>query len=229
VLLFSWRQSGSVFRRTGALLALVKAVLYPIYIAIKKICRAFVWKKNCVYIAPGSWVAVDTTIDKFTRINHASHLGSCTVGRFVACGGRLIVRTSDHYTCYANMQDWAQHKIIRSELQVAGKTKGRVHIRSASWIGDSVIILPGGSVGFGAVVGAGSIVTKPVPDFAVAVGCPARVIKYRFPSHCIQFLLEIQWWDWSPEKIRKNKFFFEIDFSKVLSCDLPGILSSIQE
>lgn len=200
----------------------------PAYVLVKKVCRAILWKKNSVYVASGSWVAMDTSIGNFTRINHSSHLGGCAIGSFVACGGRLVVRSSDHYTCYANMQDWTQSKLIRSEIKVAGKKKGRVQIKSASWIGDSVIILPGGSIGFGAVVGAGSVVTKPVPDFAVAVGIPARVIKYRFPSHSIQFLLETRWWDWSPEKIRKNKAFFEIDFTKVLPCELPGILASIK-
>jgi virginiamycin A acetyltransferase len=206
---------------------LVKLILFHMYTAARKIYRALIWRINSVYVAPGSWVAIDTKIGKFTRINHASHLGSCVIGSFVACGGRLIVRSSDHYTCYANMQDWTQKMIVTSDLKVVGKKRRCVEVKSASWLGDSVIILPGGSVGYGAVVGAGSVVTKPVPDFAVAVGSPARVIKYRFPSHCIQFLLETRWWDWTPEKIRENKMFFEIDFTKVSPSDLPGILDSI--
>jgi predicted choloylglycine hydrolase len=83
-----------------------------------------------VYVAPGSFAAMDVSIDRFTRINHSPHLGSCTIGSFVACGGRLVVRSSDHHTCYANMQDWTQNKLIRSGLKVVGKTKGRVRIKS---------------------------------------------------------------------------------------------------
>ena len=93
------------------------------------------------------------------------------------------------------MQDWTQSHIIESNISVVGKSKGLVEIKSASWLGDSVIILPGASIGYGAVIGAGSVVTKAIPDFAVAVGNPAKVIKYRFPEHCIEFLLRIQWWD----------------------------------
>ena len=78
-----------------------------------------------------------------------------------------------------------------------------------------MIVLAGGSIGYGAVIGAGSVVTKPIPDFAIAVGNPARVIRYRFPVHCIEFLLRIKWWNWSLDKIRNNKHFFEIDFSGV--------------
>jgi carbonic anhydrase/acetyltransferase-like protein (isoleucine patch superfamily) len=126
------------------------------------------------------------------------------------------------------MQDWAQKHIIESPTRVAGKIKGNVEIKSASWIGDSVIIVPGGSIGFGAVIGAGSVVTKPIPDFAVAVGNPAKVIKYRIPEHCIEFLLRIRWWDWSLKKIRNNKHFFEIDFTTVDLETLKHIQSSLR-
>ena len=205
-----------------------KQLAVPVYSFVSNASRSLYWKRNGIYIAPGSWVATDVIIGRYTRVNHASHIGSCSIGSFVACGGRLVVRSSNHYTCYANMQDWAQKKIINSELPVSGKVKERVEIKSASWIGDSVIILPGGSVGFGAVVGAGSIVTRPIPDFAVAVGCPARVIKYRFPSHCIQFFLETRWWDWPSSKIHNNRSFFEIDFTTLSPSDLLSLQNLIK-
>ena len=47
------------------------------------------------------------------------------------------------------------------------------------WIGTRVIILPGVTIGKGVVIGAGAIVTKDIPEYAIAVGTPARVIKYR--------------------------------------------------
>lgn len=52
-----------------------------------------------------------------------------------------------------------------------------VHIKKGCWIGANVIILPGVTIGQNAVIGAGSIVTKSIPDYAVAVGVPAKVIK----------------------------------------------------
>lgn len=53
-----------------------------------------------------------------------------------------------------------------------------VHIKRNVWIGVNVTILPGVTVGENAVIGAGAVVTKDVPDNAVVVGCPAKVIKY---------------------------------------------------
>lgn len=202
-------------------------LVYPYYLG-KKLVRSLVWRVNNVYVAPGSKISSSVRIGRYSRLNAPSFIGPCSIGKFVACGGRLIVRSSDHFTCYANIQDWAQKYIIKSSTRVAGKSKGNVEIKSASWIGDSVIVLPGGSIGYGAVIGAGSVVTKPIPDFAVAVGNPAKVIKYRFPEHCIEFLLRIRWWDWSLKKIRNNKPFFEIDFTAVDLEMLKDIESSLQ-
>jgi len=202
-------------------------LVYPYFLA-RRLVRAAIWSSNKIYVAPGSKISLSAKIGRYSRINAPSHIGPCSIGNFVACGGRLIVRSTDHYTCYANMQDWTQSRIINSRISVAGKSKGNVEIKSASWIGDSAIILPGGSVGYGAVIGAGSVVTKSIPDFAVAVGNPARIIKYRFPEHCIEFLMRISWWNWSLKKIRNNNHFFDIDFTTVDSEMLKVIECSLQ-
>lgn len=60
------------------------------------------------------------------------------------------------------------------------------------------------SIGDGAIVGAGAIVTKDVPPYAIVVGNPARIIKYRFSDEIISDLLEIKWWNWSDEVISNN-------------------------
>ncbi|MBC7498177.1 antibiotic acetyltransferase [Candidatus Gracilibacteria bacterium] len=56
-------------------------------------------------------------------------------------------------------------------------------------------ILDGVTIGDGAIIGAGSIVTKDVEPYAIAVGVPARVIRYRFEPDEIAFLLQFRWWD----------------------------------
>ena len=59
-------------------------------------------------------------------------------------------------------------------------------------------------IGDGAVIGAGSVVTKNVDEYAIVAGSPARLIRYRFRESERNKLLKIKWWDWSEKKIKKE-------------------------
>ena len=72
------------------------------------------------------------------------------------------------------------------------------------WIGHGAILLPGVSVGNGAAIGAGAVVSKDVPPFAIVVGVPGRVLRYRFAPEIIAALERIAWWDWPHEKLAKG-------------------------
>ncbi len=63
------------------------------------------------------------------------------------------------------------------------------------WIGSRVSILPKVTIWHGAIIGAGSVVTKDIPPYAIAVGSPAKVIRYRFDEETIKKLMEKPWWD----------------------------------
>ena len=69
------------------------------------------------------------------------------------------------------------------------------------WIGHGAIVLPGRTIGTGAAIGAGTVVTKDVPPFAVVVGNPGRVLRLRFSERVIEQLLRIAWWDWPHERL----------------------------
>lgn len=94
--------------------------------------------------------------------------GPVTIGDYVMTGPDVIILTRNH-----NFSDTSVPMIMQ------GGTVSPVTIGNDVWIGTRAIILPGCNIGNGVVIGAGAVVTKDIPDFAVAVGCPARVIKYR--------------------------------------------------
>ena len=84
------------------------------------------------------------------------------------------------------------------------KRKGQIIIMNDCWIGEKATILSGVTIGNGAVVASGAMVTKDVPPFAIVAGNPATIIGYRFSKEQIDSLNTIRWWNWSTEKINDN-------------------------
>lgn len=80
-------------------------------------------------------------------------------------------------------------------------TRGDVVIGNDVWLGYKFTVMSGVTIGHGAIVAAGAIVTKDVPPYAIVGGIPAQVIRYRFDKKQIDDLLSIAWWDWDEEKI----------------------------
>ena len=80
-----------------------------------------------------------------------------------------------------------------------------LEIGSDVWIGYNAVILPAvRRIGHGAVIGAGAVVNKDVPDYGVVVGNPARVVRYRFSPETIQMLLDSRWWEKPIEELRRD-------------------------
>ncbi|QHL89493.1 hypothetical protein GU926_17095 [Nibribacter ruber] len=88
-------------------------------------------------------------------------------------------------------------------------SKGDIVIGNDVWIGAHSIVLSGVTIGNGAIIGANSVVTKDLPPYSIAVGTPAKVIKYRFEPEIIEKLQQIQWWNWDKDKFNKNRQLFQ--------------------
>ena len=91
-------------------------------------------------------------------------------------------------------------------------SNGEIIVEDEVWIGTNALILSGLTIGKGAIIAAGSIVTKDVPPYSIYGGNPAKLIKYRFSEDIIQELLSFNLMDISIEKIKKNidLFYSEI-------------------
>jgi acetyltransferase-like isoleucine patch superfamily enzyme len=80
--------------------------------------------------------------------------------------------------------------------------KGDIIIENDVWIGAKSTIMSGVKIHNGSVVGANSVVTKDIPPYAIVVGNPAKIVKYRFNERQIDSLLKIKWWDWTEDRIK---------------------------
>ena len=106
--------------------------------------------------------------------------------------------------------DWAssfpffymQEEPAFSSALDAFQKAGNTVIGNDVWIGSEAMVMPGIKIGHGAVIGSRSLVTKDVEPYAIVGGNPAKKIKKRFTDEEISLLLEMEWWNWSLEKIK---------------------------
>ncbi len=80
----------------------------------------------------------------------------------------------------------------------------KIRIGNDVWLGRNVTITNSANIGNGVIAGAGAVITKDVPDYAVVVGVPARIIRFRYTMEEIEALNSIAWWDWPDYKIKEN-------------------------
>lgn len=99
-------------------------------------------------------------------------------------------------------QPYDEYKYADEQHQVP------VIIGNDCWINSHVKIISGVTIGDGAVVLAGAVVTKDVPSYAIVGGCPARIIKYRYNTEDIAFLMNLQWWNLDEKWLQNNSDLF---------------------
>lgn len=132
---------------------------------------------------------------------------SCVIGRYVSVGHDVRLFTQNHpLDCVTTHPYFYERQFgyIQQEMLEPAETV----IGHDVWIGQGAIVLPGcRKIGTGAVIGAGAVVTKDVPDYAIVGGNPAKVIKYRFDEDTIQRLLDSRWWEKSPEQLAEFSRF----------------------
>ncbi len=125
--------------------------------------------EGCYFNAQGGMISMGD----FTAINNGAHInascgGHIRIGSHCPIGPGVVMRTANH-----RFSDAAEY------IQNQGHDAADIIIEDDCWLGANVIVLAGVKIGRGAVVGAGAVVSKDVPEMAVVVGVPARVIKYR--------------------------------------------------
>ena len=126
------------------------------------------------------------------------------IGRFCSLAkGITIFGGGEHITSRATAFPFVL-MFAESPQLVDGQNKGTTIISNDVWIGSGATIMSGVKIGNGAVIGAKAVVARDIPDYAVAVGNPARIIRYRFQPQTIERLTKLSWWNWKLAKILAN-------------------------
>lgn len=139
-------------------------------------------------------------------INH-DHL---IIGKFcsIACGAKFLFNSANHtlssLSAYPFPLFFEEWNLDKSDVKDSWDNKGDIIIGNDVWIGYEAVILAGVTIGDGAIIGARAVVTKDVPPYTIVGGMPAKPIKKRFSDETVSKLLEIQWWNWTKQKIEDN-------------------------
>lgn len=129
------------------------------------------------------------------------------IGKFcsIACGAKFLFNSANHtlsslstYPFPLFFEEW---NLEKKAVTQAWDNKGDIIVGNDVWIGYEAVILAGVHIGDGAVIGTRAVVTKDVPPYTIVGGVPAKPIKKRFPEKTISMLLDMQWWNWSNDKI----------------------------
>lgn len=160
---------------------------------------------NCSF-AKGSYAVAPYILHNVKLGDHSyfarnAHATNVTIGKFCSIGPNFCCGLGIHPT----------NGISTSPYFYRGKVDEhkKITIGNDVFIGANVTILDGVTIGDGAVIGAGAVVVHDIPPYAIAVGVPAKVVKYRFNKETINRLLEKEWWNGTEDEIQKVK---ELEF-----------------
>lgn len=181
----------------------------------KNISAFALWDKDCklspkIFLGPFAKL-YGSTIGNYTRIRHFTTVAYTQMGKFcsVAAGTKIgvaghptnLLSTNSVFYLSRSLNEKFKNDIPYEPYQP-------IIIGNDVWIGEKALVMPGVTIGDGAIIAAHAVVTKDVPPYAVAGGVPAKVIKYRFSEEMITLLEKIQWWNMDETKIEHVKNVF---------------------
>ena len=154
-----------------------------------------------------------TRIGRRSYISSKSVLNNCAVGKFSSIGMELFAGGGKHPTSFVSTYPAFYSKsnagcLVSFVTDNLFEEYSPIVIGNDVWIGARVIIMDGVRIGNGAIVAAGAVVSKDVPDYAIVGGVPAKIIRYRFEPGEIDFLKSLSWWDKDEEWIKEHSMYF---------------------
>ncbi len=192
---------GSPMTHRGSRLSPHGAVIHP---TAQVVASSF---EPWTEIGEGSRI-VNSTFEAYAYCDRFSDISNTSVGRFSNLAAMTRIGPTDHPFPHA-----AQHHFLYRSSYYWGDAEDdpdfftaraarRTTLGADCWIGHGAIIKPEVTVGIGAIVASGAVVTKNVSPFMIVAGCPATSIRARFSPDVIDRLLALAWWDWDHAALR---------------------------
>jgi len=153
------------------------------------------------WIDPTAHVS-DSVLGRYTEVGAGCRVAHATIGKFANIAAHVRIYASRHPIALASLHhftyrsSWYFDGEVDDAAFFAERAENGITLGNDVWVGHGAVIMPGVTVGSGATIGSNAVVTHDVPDYAIAVGVPARVIKQRFPTEIANRLLALRWWDW---------------------------------
>lgn len=135
--------------------------------------------------------------------------GKITIGNYCQIGADVALHATNHPVSF--MSTYINNHLFNGELKQL-KEENEINIGNDVWIGHNVIIVGTVTIGNGAILAAGAVVTKDVAPYAIVAGVPAKEIKKRFSDEIIAELEALQWWNLSTDALEKIKPLFFKNF-----------------
>lgn len=151
---------------------------------------------------------VNSTFEAYSYCDRLADIANTTVGRFsnVAAMTRIgptdhpFTQAAQHHFLYRSSYYWDD--VADDPDFFAARAARRTVLGADCWVGHGAIIKPEVTVGIGAIVAAGAVVTRDVDPFLIVAGCPAKPLRARFASRTIDRLLTLAWWTWDHTSLR---------------------------
>ncbi len=143
-------------------------------------------------------------VGAYTFIRRGSELlNIAAIGRFCSIGNNVVLGQNAR----SHPIEWVSTRHFENAaLHKESEDTSQTIIGCDVWIGREAMIMKGVSIGTGAIIGARSIVTRDIPPYAIAVGAPARIVKYRHTPEMIARLLCSRWWEVAPDVLKVLPF-----------------------
>lgn len=144
-----------------------------------------------------------------------SAINKIIIGNFVSIGANVSIQEFNHN--YNKLTTYAvNYNFFNGKFENDCLSKGDIIIEDDVWIGSNAVILSGVRIGRGAIIGASAVVTKDIPKYAIVIGNPAKIIRYRFTNDQINILERTFWWEMNSYDIFMNKNLFILDVASSL-------------